>query len=58
LKTKSVLIIGEQCKTKFVYVMMNDSEIETGLKHLQQKLETIKKEWEAGEERGYLNFKN
>jgi len=38
--------------------MMNDSEIETGLKHLQQKLETIKKEWEAGEERGYLNFKN
>jgi len=44
-------------KSKFVCVMMNDSDIENSLKTLQQKLETIKKEWEAGEERSYLNFK-
>ncbi len=47
----------KRIKSKFVCVMMNDPEIKSSLKTLQQKLETIKTEWEAGEKRGYLNFK-
>ncbi len=47
----------KRIKSKFVCVMMNDPEIETSLKNLQQKLRHIQETWNAGEERGFLNFK-
>jgi len=44
-------------KSKFVCVMMNNSDIENSLKHLQENLKLIQDTWQAGEERGYLNLK-
>ncbi len=38
--------------------MMNDAAIADSLKKLQEKLPEIQTEWEAGEERNVLNFKN
>jgi len=48
----------KRMKKQFVCIMMNDATIAESLKKLQGKLPDIRAEWEAGEERNILNFKN
>ena len=48
----------KRIKKQFVCIMMNDATIAESLKKLQKKLPDIRAEWEAGEERNILNFKN
>ncbi len=48
----------KRIKKQFVCIMMNDAAIAESLKKLQEKLPAIRAEWEAGEERNILNFKN
>jgi len=48
----------KRMKKQFVCIMMNGATIAESLKKLQGKLPDIRAEWEAGEERNILNFKN
>ena len=47
----------KRIKKKFVCIMMNDAEISQSLKTLQEQLDKIFTEWQAGETRNVLNFK-
>lgn len=47
----------KRIKKKFVCVLMNDNSISDSIKSIQQKFDTINKEWNIGDERNYLNFK-
>ena len=46
----------KRIKKKFVCVLMNDNSISDSIKTIQQKFDTINKEWNIGDERNYLNF--
>ena len=48
----------KRMKKQFVCIMMNDTAIADSLKKLQEKLPEIQTEWEAGEGRKILNFKD
>jgi len=48
----------KRIRKQFVCIMMNDAEITQSLSVLQQKIDLILSEWEAGEERNILNLKN
>ena len=48
----------KRVRKQFVCIMMNDASIAQSLEKLQKKLPEIQAEWETGEERNILNFKN
>jgi predicted Fe-Mo cluster-binding NifX family protein len=48
----------KRMKKQFVCIMMNDDTLTESLKKLQERLPEIQAEWEAGEERKILNFKD
>ena len=47
----------KRIKKKFVCILMNDSSISESIKSIQNCMNIIYDEWEKGEERKHLNFK-
>ncbi len=45
-------------KKKFVCILMNEESIEAGIKKIKESLNNIEIEWDKGETRTYLNFKD
>jgi len=48
----------QRIKLKFVCVLINDNTIEESIINIQKRLKIIQNEWQRGEMREYLNFKN
>lgn len=48
----------QRIKLKFVCVLINDNTIEESIINIQKRLKIIQNEWQRGEMREYLNFRN
>jgi len=48
----------KRIRKNFVCILMNDEDISDSIKTIQQKYDIIVNEWNKGESRNHLNFKN
>ena len=48
----------KRIRKNFVCILMNDEDISDSIKIIQQKFDIIVNEWNKGESRNHLNFKN
>lgn len=48
----------KRIKKNFVCILMNDEDISESVKTIQQKSDIVANEWNKGENRNHLNFKN